>query len=186
MAYVPDIIDLKPFYIQSSTDTMAKDTTEWGLVPRVNPYPLLPTPKEPFKNEWFDEHGDDEWNNSLFYEAMEISVGFYVKAFGSASKTAEEQIREQIDSFFSYIRNGEFIVTVKPDKTTLYRVNITIRDPDGRLRETRGLDNRRVIVVEPKKFDKILLNVFKIRRTDRNGDKVRKYLNELADGVPER
>jgi hypothetical protein len=84
------------------------------------------------------------------------------------------------------IRNGEFIVTVKPDKTTLYRANITIRDPDGRLRETRGLDNRRVIVVEPKKFDKILLNVFKIRRTDRNGDKVRKYLNELADGVPER
>ena len=84
------------------------------------------------------------------------------------------------------IRNGEFIVTVKPDKTTLYRVNITIRHPDGSLRETPGLDNRRVIVVEPKKFDKILLNVFKIRRTDRNGDKVRKYLNELADGVPER
>ena len=84
------------------------------------------------------------------------------------------------------IRNGEFIVTVKPDKTTLYRVNITIKHPNGSLRETRGLDNRRVIVVEPKKFDKILLNVFKIRRTDRNGDKVRKYLNELADGVPER
>ena len=110
MVYVPDIIDLKPFYVQSSTDTKAKDTTEWGLVPRVNPYPLLPTPKQPFKNEWFDENGDDEYTRRMFYEAIEISVGFYVKAFDSATKTSEEQIREQIDSFFSYIRNGEFMI----------------------------------------------------------------------------
>ena len=108
MAYIPDIIDLKPFYIQSATDTQARDTTEWGLVPRVNPYPMLPNPKEPYKNEWVDEHGDDEYNNFLYYEAMEISVGFYVKAYDSPNGNAAEQIRDQVEGFFSYIRDGEF------------------------------------------------------------------------------
>ncbi|MBO7323048.1 MAG: hypothetical protein J6U51_05645 [Bacteroidales bacterium] len=110
MAYIPDIIDLKPFYIQANSDSVAHDTTEWGLIPRVNPYPLLPTPKEPFKNEWYDEHGDDEYNSAMYYESMEISVGFYVKTFDTESKTSEEQIREQIDSFFAYIRSGEFMI----------------------------------------------------------------------------
>lgn len=108
MAYIPDIIDLKPFYIQSSSDNKAKDTTEWGLVPRVNPYPLLPTPKQPYKNEWFDEHGDDEYNSVMYYEPMEISVGFYIKAFDSPAGKAVEQIRDLVESFFSYIKEGEF------------------------------------------------------------------------------
>ena len=108
MVYVPDIIDLKPFYVQSSTDTKAKDTTEWGLVPRVNPYPLLPTPKQPFKNEWLDENGDQEYTRQMYYESMEISVGFYVKAYDTEEHNAAEVLRMQIDDFFSYIRNGEF------------------------------------------------------------------------------
>lgn len=110
MAYIPDIIDLKPFYIQASFDSSARKTTDWGLVPRVNPYPLLPTPKQPYKNEWLDENGDDEYCSRMHYEAMEITVGFYVKAYDISNKTAETQIREQIDSFFSYIRNGEFMI----------------------------------------------------------------------------
>lgn len=108
MVYIPDIIDFKPFYIQAETDSVAHSTTEWGLVPRINPYPLLPTPKEPFKNEWLDENGDQEYTRQMYYESMEISVGFYVKAYDTEEHNAAEVLRMQIDDFFSYIRNGEF------------------------------------------------------------------------------
>ena len=108
MAYVPEIIDLKPFYIQNESDTQAKDTTEWGLVPRVNPYPLLPTPKQPYKNEWYDENGDDEYNQVMYYEPMELSVGFYIKAYDSPAGNAAEQIRDLMEQFFAYIKEGEF------------------------------------------------------------------------------
>lgn len=108
MAYIPEIIDLQPFYIQTEADQVARDTTEWGLVPQKNAYPLLPTPKEPYKNEWMDEDGDEEYTEVMHYEPMEISVGFYIKAYDSPAGTAQEQIREQVESFFSLIKHGEF------------------------------------------------------------------------------
>ena len=108
MAYVPEIVDLKPFYIQASFDSTAKDTTSWGLVPRVNPYKLMPNPKNPYKTEWFDQDGDSEYTAKIYYEAMEISVGFYIKAYSTEESSAISKIRDQVGSFFSYIQNGEF------------------------------------------------------------------------------
>lgn len=105
MVYIPDIIDYRPFYIQTDADEVAVDTTVWGLVAKTNPFPILPTPKELYKNEWLDEDGDDEYNAQMFYESFEFEVTFYVKALGS---DAEKTLREQVDSFFSKIRNGEF------------------------------------------------------------------------------
>lgn len=108
MVYIPDIVNYKPFYIQAESDSVAKNTTEWGLVAKVNPYPLLPNPKQPYKNEWYDENGDDEWCEKMHFESMEFSVSFYIKAFDTNGKTAGELVRNQIDEFFSYIREGEF------------------------------------------------------------------------------
>ena len=79
MAYIPEILNYKPFYIQTDADSEAIDTTEWGLVAKANPYPLLPTPKQPYKNEWLDEDGDDEYNAQMHYEAIEFDVSFYIK-----------------------------------------------------------------------------------------------------------
>lgn len=110
MIYIPEIVNYKPFFIQAESDSVARDTTEWGLVAKVNPYPLLPTPKAPFKNEWHDENGDDEWCEKMYYEPIEFSVSFYIKAYDSASETAEEIIRNKMDEFFSLIREGEFKV----------------------------------------------------------------------------
>lgn len=110
MIHIPDIVDYKPFFIQTESDTMARDTTEWGLVAKVNPYPLLPNPKDPYKNEWLDENGDDEWCEELYYQPIEFSVSFYIKAFDSPSGTAEEVIRDSVDAFFALIRNGQFKV----------------------------------------------------------------------------
>ena len=110
MVYIPDIVDYKPFYIQAEGDSIARDTTEWGLVAKTNPYPLLPNPKQPYKNEWHEEHGDDEWLNEMYYESMEFSVSFYIKAFDSPAGSAEEIIRDKVEDFFSLIKQGSFKV----------------------------------------------------------------------------
>lgn len=110
MVYIPNIIDLQPFYIQTEADTVARNTTEWGLVPKVNPYPILPTPKEPYKNDWLDEDGDDEYTDIVHYKPIEMSVDFYIKAYDTGEAQAQELIRKQIDDFFGYIRDGEFMI----------------------------------------------------------------------------
>ena len=110
MIYVPEIVNYQPFYIQATNDSVARNTTEWGLVAKVNPYPLLPNPKEPFKNDWHDENGDQEWCEVMHYEPIEFSVSFYIKAYDADKAKAEEQIREQVESFFSHIKHGEFRV----------------------------------------------------------------------------
>lgn len=110
MAYIPDIVDYKPFYIQSDADEAAIDTTAWGMVAKANPFPALPTPKEPYRNEWLDEDGDDEYTAQMVYEAFEFDVQFYVKAFDSPAGSGEEIIRKQMDEFFAKIKAGEFSV----------------------------------------------------------------------------
>ena len=45
MIHIPEIVNYNPF-IQSNADEVAMDTREWGLVAKVNPYPLLPKPKD--------------------------------------------------------------------------------------------------------------------------------------------
>ena len=107
MAYVPDIIDYKPFYIQTDADGSAVDTTEWGLVAKSTPFPILPTPKEVYYNEWLDEDGDDEYNAEMAYESFEFEVAFYVKTLG---EDAEKTLVDQVEDFFSKIRQGEFMV----------------------------------------------------------------------------
>ena len=110
MIHIPEIVNYNPFYIQCNADEEARDTREWGLVAKVNPYPLLPNPKDPYNNEWFDEDGDDEWNDLMCYEAFEFSVSFYIKAYNSDEGSAEQIIRERVDEFFSKIKHGEFKV----------------------------------------------------------------------------
>lgn len=110
MVFIPEISDYKPFYIQTSVDDNAIDTTVWGLVAKVNPFPVLPNPKDPFKNEWHDQNGDDEYTSQMFYEPIDFSVSFYVKTYASEDKSAEAVMLSQIDSFFAKIRQGEFMI----------------------------------------------------------------------------
>ncbi len=110
MPYIPDIVDYKPFYIQSGADAAAVDTASaYGMVAKVNPLPLMPEPKEPYSNGWKDEDGDDEYTAKMYYEAVEFEVSFYVKAFATSSQTAESVLRSQVDSFFAKVRDGEFM-----------------------------------------------------------------------------
>lgn len=110
MPYTPNIVDYKPFYIQSGADTAAIDTASvYGMVAKVNPLPLMPEPKEPYSNDWKDEDGDDEYTAKMYYEAVEFEVSFYIKAYATSSLTAEAVLRSQVDSFFAKVRDGEFM-----------------------------------------------------------------------------
>ena len=108
MAYIPDIVNYQPFLIQKDEENAyAVDTTTWGLVAKSNPFPLLPTPKEPYKNEWLDEEGDDEYVAEMHYESFEFDVEFYIKTKGENS---EATLRSQIDGFFGHIKSGNLLI----------------------------------------------------------------------------
>ena len=62
----------------------------------------LPDPKEPYRNDWHDEDGDDEYNAQMFYEAYEITADFLMTA------DSPEEMVLSLRTFFDYIRNGEF------------------------------------------------------------------------------
>lgn len=108
MAYIPDIVNYQPFLIQKDEENAyAVDTTTWGLVAKSNPFPLLPTPKEPYKNEWLDEEGNDEYVAEMHYESFEFDVEFYIKTKGENS---EATLRSQIDGFFGHIKSGNLLI----------------------------------------------------------------------------
>jgi hypothetical protein len=111
MAYTPPIEDYKPFYIQTESDTAALDTAEqWGLVSKTNPHPALPQMKEPYRNEWKDEDGDEEYVTDTHFESFTFKQGFYVKAYGTTVEEAAKTVRSQMNALFEKIRKGEFKV----------------------------------------------------------------------------
>ncbi len=111
MPYLPIISDYKPFYIQCEDDTAAIDTAaQWGLVAKANPYPALPQPKEVYSNSFYDEDGDDEYNDEIHYESFTFDVEFFVKAYASGGQSAADVLRKQMSAFFEHIKNGEFMV----------------------------------------------------------------------------
>jgi hypothetical protein len=109
MVYIPDISNYQPFYIMTDADTAAIDLkSQWGIIVKSNPDAALPKAKEPYKNEWLDEDGDDEYNKEMHYEAMEISIGIYLSCKGATQPESEAELRQVKREFFNKIRNGEF------------------------------------------------------------------------------
>lgn len=108
MIHIPEIIDYKPFYIQTASMSSAKDIKSYGLIAKSTPFPILPSPKDPYKNDWLDENGDDEYVSVMHYKPIEFTVAFYLKAYDETGSSAEQQLRQRIDDFFSLIRDGEF------------------------------------------------------------------------------
>lgn len=113
MPYVPAISNYKPFYIQNGTDASAWDTTTYGLVAQTQPFPDNYEVKEPYRNDWRDENGDDEYVAALRRKAFEFTVKFYVKAYpttGQNAKTAIQVLNGQLADFRGKIIPGEFKV----------------------------------------------------------------------------
>lgn len=87
MLYVPPIRDYKPFYIQSGTAQTATDIKDtYSVVVKTHDYPSFRKPKEPYKNNWFDEHGDDEYLAEMYYEAFTFKAECVMFASGSGAR----------------------------------------------------------------------------------------------------
>lgn len=110
----PTISGYKPFYIQKG-DYCYDTRLQWGFIAKSNPYPALPSPKEPYKNEWMDENGDDEYTEHIYYESFEFDVQFYIRtkdtvSQGVVTEAAAETIRAKLKDFFDTVKNGDLKV----------------------------------------------------------------------------
>ena len=81
------------------------------------------------------------------------------------------------------IKNGKYIATLKPEKTTLYKINILIKRVDGTTKINYGLGNRRIIVVEPQNYDKVMQDIWWLKNT-KASEKLEEYKDKLAGGGP--
>ena len=106
MLYVPSIRDYNPFYIQGSGASSATDIlTTYKVVVKTHDYPSFRRPKEPYKNDWKDEHGDDEYTAQLFFEAFSFKAECAMFASGV---TARADLNAGIRAFMDYLSGGEF------------------------------------------------------------------------------
>ena len=107
MLYVPPIRDYKPFYIQVGTAQTATDIKDtYKVVVKTHDYPSYRKPKEPYKNDWKDEHGDDEYLAQMFYEAFTFKAECVMLASGS---TARADLKAGVLAFQNAL-SGEFKV----------------------------------------------------------------------------
>lgn len=109
MAYVPDIRNYKPFYIETVNDNYAWDTTTYGMVAQTQPFPASFEVKEPYKNNWLDENGDDEYvPYTLPLKAFEYTVKFFVKTLSTDGSTPIEKLNYQVNNFLNKMIGFEF------------------------------------------------------------------------------
>lgn len=107
--YIPPISDYAPFYIQRDTDATAVNIqTAYGITVMVHEYPSKRKVKQPYKNDWKDQHGDDEYTDHLFYEAFTITAKCVIFTLEQDSDTARAELKKQVRNFQNAIAQGEF------------------------------------------------------------------------------
>lgn len=108
--YVPQISDYAPFYIQKDGDANATNIlSTYGVIVKDSGYPMNRKAKEPYKNDWKDRDGDDEWNTVMHYEAFTYTIEcaiFTRNVNGVAA--ARQELETAVRAFENFIRNGEF------------------------------------------------------------------------------
>ena len=107
--FVPPLRDYAPFYIQRTSDVSAINIqTTYGVTILVGEYPSKRKVKEPYKNNWKDQHGDDEYTTHLFYEAFKLTLKCCILTNESNSSASRSEIKKQIRNFENAIAEGEF------------------------------------------------------------------------------
>ena len=109
MPYIPPLRDYSPIYIQTASDASAVNiTSTYGVVALSSGYPLTRKRKEPFKNEWHDQSGDDEYIGATpYYEAFSFTLrcAIFVRA-GQTLATAKQTLKDEVRAFQNYLFNG--------------------------------------------------------------------------------
>lgn len=110
MAYYPNIPLYAGVYIQTPDDELMVDIREtFGVVVKSHAIPYNVKPKEPYKNDWKDEHGDDEYIGSTMYmEAFTFTEECVMITKERYSPDARQKLYEQMMAFRNYLTKGEF------------------------------------------------------------------------------
>jgi len=107
--FIPNISDYAPFYIQRRGDETAIDIQQmYGVTIMVHEYPMRRKVKEPYKNDWKDRDGDDEWNSILNYEAISLTLKCVLFTRASDSDQSRSELKAAVKSFQHAISGGEF------------------------------------------------------------------------------
>lgn len=110
MAYYPTIPGYAPIFIQTQEDTTAVNIlTAFGVIVKEHDIPIQRKPKDPYRNEWYDEHGDDEYIGSqLYMESFTFTETFAMLSREVDSDTSRAALAKQIEDFQDYLSKGEF------------------------------------------------------------------------------
>ena len=107
--FVPPLKSYAPFYIQRDSDASAVNIrTTYGVTILSPEYPSKRKVKQPYKNDWKDQHGDDEYCDYLFYEAFKLTFECIIMTKEANSKTSRQEIKSQVRNFENAISQGEF------------------------------------------------------------------------------
>ena len=74
----------------------------------VHEYPVKRKAKSPYRNDWLDRDGDDEWCDALNYEAFNITLKCVIFTNAASSATSRQELKTAVRAFQNAIKNGEF------------------------------------------------------------------------------
>ena len=108
MIYVPTISNYKPFWIQQATGSAQDILTTYGVIVKAHDYPSSLKVKDPYKNQWHDEHGDEEYipSTGLMVEAFTFNLECAMFAKAVTEDTAIADLNAGIRAFQAALRSG--------------------------------------------------------------------------------
>lgn len=110
MLYVPPIRgEYHPFYVQLSGSNSATDVkTAYSVIIKTHDYPSFRKPKDPYKNDWKDENGDDEYTAQMFYQAFTFKAECVMFAKGLTEDAAIADLKTGMLAFMDALSSAEF------------------------------------------------------------------------------
>ena len=110
MLYVPSISDYKPFYIQLATGFAIDLLANNSVIVRARDYPSSLKVKEPYKNQWKDQHGDEEYIDprGLKFEAFTLNLDCAMFARNSTELLAIKDLKTGMRAFQNLLSGGFF------------------------------------------------------------------------------
>lgn len=99
---------------QGNAYPICESVATWGIFCKEIPFALAGSAKSPAKNEWYDEHGVEEYISptGLYMDAYDMTVKFGCKAIVSGSHEASvfnvsvESVRANVAAFIEYLRTS--------------------------------------------------------------------------------
>ena len=109
MLYVPQIRgEYHPFYVQLNGSTAVDVKNTYSVIVKTHDYPSFRKPKDPYKNDWKDEHGDDEYTAQMFYQAFTFKAECVMFAKGLTEDAAIKDLKDGVLAFMNALSAGEF------------------------------------------------------------------------------